>query len=184
VRRMYDRYVVGPAKEGRGAIGVGYPEDGILKALNEVTESDWKPFYDAYISGVEELPYKEVMEAAGLAPAITVLDTPDLGLDLRGTYVVFVSSGGEAEKAGIKQGDRLSAINDVEVTRTNLREMMGKLMPGEEARLQLLRGEGKFDVAITPKLKQRTTCKLRRAENPTDAQKRVLDAWLGKPREY
>ncbi len=184
VRLLYDRYVVGPSKEGRGAIGVGYPEDGILKALNEITGSDWKPFYDAHIRGLEELPFKDVMEAAGLAPAITIVDTPDLGLDLRGTYVVFVSAGGEAEKAGIKQGDRLSAINDVEITRQNLREMMGQLMPGEEARLQLLRGEGKFDVAITPRLKQRTTCKLRRAENPTAAQKRILDAWLGKAREY
>lgn len=184
VRRLYDQYVVGPTKEGKGPIGVGYPEDGILKALNEVTGSDWKQFYADYISGVEELPYKEVLEAAGLAPAISIIDTADLGLDLRGTTVVFVSAGGEAAKVGVKQGDRISAVNEVEVTRTNLRDMMTKLVPGEDARLQFLRGEGKYDVVMKPRLRQRTTCKLRRAAQPTELQKQILDAWLGKAREY
>jgi hypothetical protein len=39
-------------------------------------------------------------------------------------------------------------------------------------------------VTLKPRLRQRTTCKIRRADNPSDAQKRVLDAWLGKTREY
>jgi predicted metalloprotease with PDZ domain len=184
MRRLYEQYVVGPAREGRGPIGVGYPEDGILKALNEVTGQDWKAFYWEYISGVEELPFQEVMEAAGLAPAIAVVDTADLGLDLRGTYVAFVTPGSDAEKAGVKQGDRVGAVNEVEVTRANLREIFAKLVPGEEVRLQFLRTEGKFDVTVKPTLRQRTTCKLRRAANPSDFQKRILDTWLGKTRDY
>jgi predicted metalloprotease with PDZ domain len=67
IRKLYDQYVVGPSKQGKGPIGVGYPENGILQALNEITGEDWKPFYSSYISGVEELPFKEVLEAAGLA---------------------------------------------------------------------------------------------------------------------
>lgn len=184
VRRLYDQYVVGPSKQGRGAIGVGYPEDGILKALNEVTGDDWSGFYRDHISGVKELPYQSVMEAAGLSPTIAVLDTPDLGLDIRGTTVIFVYSGSEAERAGVKAGDRVGSVNDTEVNRSNLREVLSKLVPGEEARLSLLRGETKTEVTITPKVRQRTTCKLRRAEAPTEVQKRLLDAWLGKTREY
>ena len=184
VRRLHDQYVVGPSKQGKGPIGVGFPEDGILKALNEVTGEDWKPFYTDHIRGVKELPYKEVFEAAGLAPAIQVLDTPDLGLDLRGTYVMYVTVGSEAEKVGIKQGDRIGSVNEVEVTRATLRETLSKLIPGEEAKLGLLRGEGKLDVTLKPSLRQRTSCKLRRAEKPTELQNRILDAWLGKPRNY
>jgi len=176
--------VVGPSRQGKGPIGVGYPEDGILKALNEVTGEDWKTFYTEHISGVKELPFQEVLEAAGLAPAIAVVDTPDLGLDLRGTYVMNVTVGSEAEKAGLKQGDRIGAVNDVEVTRANFRDVLAKLAPTEEAKLGIIRTDGKFDVMIKPKLRQRTSCKLRRAENPTDLQKRLLDTWLGKPRNY
>jgi len=184
VRRLYDQYVVRPSKEGKGPIGVGFPEDGILKALNEITGDDWKTFYADHISGVKELPYREVLEGAGLAPVLAVVDTPDLGLDLRGTYIMFVTVGSEAEKAGIKQGDRVGSVNDVEVTRANLREVLSKLVPGQEAKLGIVRTEGKLDVKLKPSLRQRTSCKLRRAENPTDLQKRLLDTWLGKPRQY
>jgi len=184
VRRIYDQYVVGPSKQGKGPIGVGYPEDGILKALNDVTGENWKSFYGDYVSGVEELPFKDVLEAAGLSTTLSIIDMPDLGIDLRGTAVIFVTAGGEAEKAGVKQGDRISAVNDVEVSRSNLREVLSKLVPGEDARLQLLRAEEKKEVTIKPGLRQRTTCKIKRAENPTELQKRVLDAWLGKTREY
>jgi len=184
VRRLYDQYVVAPSKQGKGPIGVGYPEDGILKALNEVTGENWASFYGDCIRGVEELPFKDVLEAAGLSAAISVIDMPDLGLDLRGTAVIFVTAGGEADKAGVKQGDRISAVNDVEVSRSNLREVLSKLVPGEDARLQLLRAEEKKEVVLKPRLRQRTTCKIKRAENPTELQKRILDAWLGKTREY
>jgi C-terminal processing protease CtpA/Prc len=44
--------------------------------------------------------------------------------------VIFVTAGGEAEKAGVKQGDRISAVNDMEVSRSNLREVLSKLIPG------------------------------------------------------
>jgi predicted metalloprotease with PDZ domain len=184
VRRLYDQYVVAPSKQGKGPIGVGFPEDGILKALNEVSGEDWRTFYADYVRGVKELPYQEIFEGAGLAPALQVIDTPDLGLDLRGTYVMYVTVGSDAEKAGIKQGDRIGSVNDVEVTRATLREVLSKLVPGEQAKLGLLRAEGKLDVTVKPSLRQRTSCKLRRAENPTELQKRLLDSWLGKPRDY
>jgi len=184
MRRLYSQYVVEPSKEGKGPIGVGFPEYGILKALNEVSGEDWKGFYSEYISGVKELPFQEVLEGAGLAPVITVVDTPDLGLDLRGTYIMFVNAGSEAEKAGVKQGDRIASINDVEVNRTNFREVLSKLVPGEDAKLGILRAEGKLEVTLKPNVRKRTTCKLRRVKNPTELQKRLLDAWLGKPRTY
>ena len=184
VRRLYEQYVVGPSKQGKGPIGVGFPEDGILKALNEVSGEDWKTFYADHIRGVKELPYQEIFEGAGLAPAIVVTDTPDLGLDLRGTYVMYVTVGSEAEKAGVKQGDRIGSVNDVEVNRSTLRDVLSKLVPGEEAKLGLLRGEDKLDVTLKPGLRQRTSCKLRRAEHPTELQKSILDAWLGKLRTY
>jgi predicted metalloprotease with PDZ domain len=184
VRRLHEQYVVAPSKNGKGPIGVGYPQDGILKALNEVTGEDWAPFYRDYISGVKELPYQEVLEGAGLAPTITVTATPDLGADLRGTYVLSVTGGSEAEKAGLRQGDRIGSVNDIEVTRANLREVLGKLVPGEDAKLGIIRTDGRVDVTVKPALRQRTSCKLRRAENPSDLQKRLLDTWLGKPRTY
>jgi predicted metalloprotease with PDZ domain len=184
MRHLYQKYVVGPSEEGKGAIGLGYPENGILRALNDVTGSDWTSFYKKYISGVDELPFVDVMEAAGLALSLQVVDTPDLGADLRGTSVLFVFSGGEAEKAGIKSGDRIIGVNGAEVTRQTIRDALAKLPPGEDARLTILRMDERSEVTLKPGVRQRATCKVRRAESPTDLQKRVLDSWLGKPRDF
>jgi len=184
MRHLYQKYVTGPAGEGRGAIGVGYPETGILQALNDVTGEDWSAFYKKYISGVEELPFVEIMEAAGLAPSLLTVDTPDLGADLRGTSILYVVAGGEAEKAGLKQGDRIVGINGAEVNRATIREALTKLPPGEDAKLTILRMEERSETTLKPKLRQRAVCKVRRAESPTDVQKRLLDAWLGKPRDF
>jgi len=184
MRYLQQKYVLGPAAEGKGPIGVGYPENGMLKALNDVTKEDWAPFYQRYISGVEELPFQEVLEAAGLAPLLSTVDLPDLGVDLRGTSVLYVFAGSDAEKAGVKQGDRIVGVNGTEVRGATIREALAKLTPGEEATLTMLRAEERSEITIRPKLRQRATCKVRRAEAPTDLQKRLIDSWLGKLRDF
>ncbi|MBV8881483.1 MAG: M61 family metallopeptidase [Planctomycetaceae bacterium] len=184
VRLLYRKYVTGPAAEGKGPIGVGYPEGGILEALNSVTGDDWTSFYQSYVRGVEELPFVEVMEAAGLAPALQVVDSPDLGADLRGTSILYVVSGGEAEKAGLRQGDRILGINGTDVTRATIRDVLSRVKPGEEATLTVLRGEERSEITLTPKSRHRATCKMRRGEAPSELQKRILDAWLGKSRDF
>jgi len=184
MRHLYRKYVAGPAEEGRGPIGVGFPENGVLQALNDVTGEDWSSFYQRYISGVEELPIVEVMEAAGLSPALHSVDTPDLGADLRGTSILYVVGGGEAEKAGLKQGDRIVGINGAEVTRATIREALTRLTPGEEARLTIQRLEERLELPLKPGVRQRAVCKVRRSEAPTELQKRLIDAWLGKARDF
>lgn len=184
MRLLYQHYVVGPSRQGGSPIGVGYPEDGILKALCEVSGQDWEAFYEAFVRGVEELPFQEVLSGAGLSPMITLVNTPDLGVELKGTYVAFVPEGSEAAKAGLKPGDRISAVNEKEVTRANLREVLSSLVPQEEIRVQVTRSSTRIGLTMKPTMRQRTTCKLRRSEGPTDLQKTLLDAWLGRSREY
>lgn len=184
LRLLYDRYVRKPAAEGKGWIGVGFPEDGILKALNEVAGKDWEPFYEKHIRGVEELPYVEVLGAAGLDAKLAVSKLPDLGVDLRGTVVMASPDGSEARKAGLIPGDRIGAIGGVEVNRSNLQTVLGKLQPGEEAVVKILRETGPVEVVLKVGVRERTAFRFRRAEAPAPAQKLLLDAWLGKKADY
>jgi len=184
MRHLYDAYVTGPAKEGKGEIGVGFPEDGILKAVETVSGADWKEFFARYVGGVQELPYENVLGAAGLAAAIQVTQRPDLGADLSGTAVLNVLPDGEAKKAGMQRGDRIAALNDVEVTRTTIREEIAKLKPGEDVKVKFLREGGSVEVTLKVSIRERTTCKIRRAENPSPEQKKLLDAWLARKAEY
>jgi predicted metalloprotease with PDZ domain len=184
MRLLNQTYVLDAARAGKGEIGVGYPEDGILKALNEVSGQDWSDFLARHVAGVEELPFEPVLEAAGLDVDLVVTRSPDLGVELRSTTVVGVPAGGAAEKAGVKAADRVLTVNGVEVTRTNLRDELGKLKPGEPARLRLGRGTDVVEATVPVTERQRTTCKVRRAPEPAPAQKRLLDAWLARPTEY
>jgi predicted metalloprotease with PDZ domain len=184
MRRLYERYVLEPAAAGRGWIGVGFPEDGILKTLNEVSGRDWSAFYAAHVAGVEELPFAPVLGAAGLNAQIVVNRMADLGVELRGTVVMSVPEGGEAAKAGLRAGDRIAALAGTEVVRTNLREVLSRLQPGDEVPVRVLREGGAAEVPLKVGMRERTTCRLRRAEAPTPRQKRLLDAWLGKKTDY
>jgi predicted metalloprotease with PDZ domain len=178
MRHLHETYVVKPSKEGKGPIGVGFPEDGILKAINDVTGSDWTDFYKKYIEGLEELPYQEILPAAGLALELNSVKTPDLGLGLRGNTVQNVPAGSDAEKAGVKAQDRIVGLNGVEIARGNLRTELAKLKPGDDVNVTLGRGEKKEEVTLKVVARERVTCKLKRADNPTELQKKILDGWL------
>jgi len=67
MRSMYQTYVTGHAKQGKGPIGTGYAEDAIAKAASEVAGCDLSEFFRRYVSGTDELPYAEVATKAGLA---------------------------------------------------------------------------------------------------------------------
>lgn len=183
MRHLFDVYVVKPAAAGKGWIGTGFPEDGILKALNEISGKDWHGFYERHVRGVEELPFVDVLGAAGLNAQVVVTRMTDLGVDLRGSVIMNVPEG-EAKKAGLKPGDRIGAIDGAEVTRNNLRELLAKYKPGDEITLKVLREGGAAELPLKVGVRERTACRVRRAEAPTPAQKRWIDAWLGKKADY
>jgi predicted metalloprotease with PDZ domain len=184
LRHLYDTWCVRPAREGKGPIGVGYPEDGILRGLEDVTGDEWDDFYARYIRGVEELPYREVLEPAGLVLDSEVSRSPDLGVELRGTSVLSVPTEGPAARAGLQAGDRLAAINGTVVSRATLREALAALRPGDEADVAVLRDGRRVELRVPVVLRERTSFRLRRAPSPTEFQKALLDAWLGKPADY
>ncbi len=65
----------------------------------------------------------------------------ELGLDVfRGAYVERVESGGAAYKAGIREGDLIIGVDDVEINNpSKLVETIGRKRPGDEVTIQYLR---------------------------------------------
>ncbi len=182
LRRLYTQYVVEPSKRGDGPIGVGFGENGILEAINEVSGHDFTDFYSNYIRGTEELPFERTLADAGLDVKLAVRRAPDLKIPLRGFAVTQVDKGSALESAGVQVGDRLTKINGVEVTRQSLPREVDRLGIGKEAKLTFVRGEKSFDVAWkVESLDERCRCEtLQRSAKPTEVQKRILDSWLGK----
>jgi predicted metalloprotease with PDZ domain len=111
VRRLYaERY----------ARGEGFTTADVLGFVAEAGDPDVRSFYERYVDGRDDLPVRETLALAGLAVERSETSTPFLGVstaaDAQGRIVVgAVSSGSVAAQAGVKAGDVLLAVGDVEV---------------------------------------------------------------------
>ena len=74
-----------------------------------------------------------------------------LGLsEVRGALVNAVTSGGPAEKAGVRRGDVITAVNGEAITDGNdLRNEVSQLLPGSSARLTVIRDGKEQTVGVT-----------------------------------
>ncbi len=180
MRHLYEKHVTGPAKDGKGPIGVGFPEDGILKAINDVSGHDFTEFYGKYVSGKDELPYAEVGKAAGLKIDVTVERSAEFASSLRGLRVENVPVGSDDEKAGLRPGDRILEVAGVQVTTgATLRAELAKLEAGRPAAVKVMRDK-EVELKLTPVGRERTRAAVARPAGAADKQKRLIDSWLGK----
>ena len=184
MRYMWTTYCVEPSRAGKGPIGVGYPEDGILKALNVVTGSDWSDFLDRFVSGTEELPYAEMLTPAGFSVGIVESRVPWLGVAVFGNRVMRVRKGSPAEKIGFRSLDTILALDGAPVTSTTLSRALAKAKEGRRVRVRVRRGGKLIDVMVTIRMRKRTAVSLGRAVDPSAFQEKLLDAWLGKRSDF
>ncbi|OJX90591.1 MAG: deoxyribonuclease HsdR [Paludibacter sp. 47-17] len=77
---------------------------------------------------------------------------------LAGAYVAQVSPQSAAEKAGIKEGDVITAVNEVEVkTVAQLQEQIGRYSPGDKVTIEVVRDNKKLNFKAELKNRQGTT---------------------------
>ena len=68
----------------------------------------------------------------------------------RGVLITQVERGGPADKAGMKIGDVLLAVNDKPVTdTTGMLNMIAAMQPGQQARLKLNRSQAESELTVT-----------------------------------
>ena len=68
----------------------------------------------------------------------------------RGVLITQVVRGGPAEKAGVKLGDILIAVNDKPISDSvTMLNLVAALQPGENARLTLLREQASSELTVT-----------------------------------
>jgi S1-C subfamily serine protease len=70
--------------------------------------------------------------------------------DLKGVYVAEIVDDGAAQKAGIKKGDVILKINDVDVNSSSrLQEEIGKSRPGDKVKVTVRRKSANLDLYAT-----------------------------------
>lgn len=70
--------------------------------------------------------------------------------DEKGVLIVSVQRDGPAAKAGLRRGDIILKVNEVEVNDAQaLRDALAKLKPGDEVRIRVARGDGELTFKVT-----------------------------------
>lgn len=163
---------------------------GYLEAIKQVTDQDLGDFFDRYITGMDELPYEELLGAAGLKLRWDWKDKtngegkPTLGVRLKQAggqlLVASVLSDGPAYAAGVHADDEIVAIDGYRVAdEASLRERIHDRQAGDQVTLAAFRREElrTINVALAPA--PHDTLVIEQLADPTDEQRRVRASWLG-----
>jgi len=164
--------------------GIGYPEDGFLKAVEAVTGSDFHDFFATNIEGHREIDYNRYFAQAGLtvrsekqAPTIYIgveFDRADGNLP----RIKRIVAGSPAEKAKLDVGDVLLSLADERLTYDNFRARLHSHPIGATLKLSVLREERVITVNIVPIEFPDERWAIIDTPRPTPDQMALRKAWL------
>ena len=165
-----------------GKKGIGYEEDGILKAVNEVSGQDFTEFYNRYVRGTEEVPWNSIVQEAGLAYEEGATKRAYLGVTTELSdnllMVTKVDADSAAEKAGLKESDLIVTLNGQRLALEAFQAAAGKLRPGQRIVLGVRRGTTVLDVPVTMGEQEERYLRLRMSDLADDRAKRVRSGLL------
>ena len=165
--------------------GIGFPEDGFLKAVEAVAGSDFHEFFEVAVESRRELDYNRYLKQAGLMADIQLQPgTIYLGIsfdaaDGNRPRITRVVPNSPAERSKLDVGDVLIAMNDERLTFDNFRSRLHSHTIGETIKLTVMRGERLLNLNIVPIEFQEDRWQLSEVARPTPEQLQLKDAWLG-----
>ena len=197
MRGLWERY---------GKTGIGVPEQGIETLASELTGTDLADYFARSVHGTEDLPLADWFAGMGIgmrlraaakpddpggvcdAPGADERPTPDrlvIGARFRaaGDFVelTHVFEGGAAHAAGLSAGDRLIALDGLQVKADTLATRIGQSGAPMPRTVHALRRDELMSFQLTPRPAPPDTCDLWLLDDAqlTAEQRARRDAWLG-----
>jgi predicted metalloprotease with PDZ domain len=164
--------------------GRGYTEKDILDAVNQVSGTDFTPFFEQYVAGTVPLPYKEVLAKAGLALHIATSsqEPPSLGVLVEpvdtGVRIYAVQSGGAADRAGLSRDDILISVDDQSLATESLSDRLSIYPAGAKVPFQVERHERRLFVTVQLDPPQPDEYSITELPGATGEQVKIRQGWL------
>jgi predicted metalloprotease with PDZ domain len=184
-----------------GKPDIGLAEQGIETLASELAGCDLSDFFACYVHGTDELPLERWLASAGIGLALRAAKGPDdqggstgqtpervepervLGArwsnDSGAALLSHVLDGGAAQAAGLSAGDRLIAIDGLQVKPDKLaRQVAGAT---GAVTIHAFRGDVLMAFEVEPRLAPADTATLWPLEDAvlSEAQRARREAWLG-----
>jgi predicted metalloprotease with PDZ domain len=158
--------------------------NGVREAAEAVSHADLKSFFEHYVAGLDEIPWNDFLRSVGLRVESSTQKVPDPGFmasrNFGGpTTVVSVTSGGEAEHAGLQVGDTITEIQGNPSGEESLYRLLPSLTPGDTLTVKVRARRGserelKWKVGARDEVKY----EVKDLEEVTPAQRARRAAWL------
>ncbi len=164
--------------------GVGFPEDGFLRAVETVAGSDFHEFFQKMVESRDEPDYNRYLKQAGLSvevspqPASIYLGIEFEQAESNLPRVKRVVATSPAEQATLDVGDILIAMNDERLTYGNFVSRLHSHSIGETIKLTITRGQHLMTLNIVPIEFQEQRWQLNENPQPTAQQRELKNAWL------
>jgi predicted metalloprotease with PDZ domain len=157
--------------------------DGVREAAESVSHSDLGWFFTKYVAGTEEIPWNDFFRFVGLRVVEGKSTVTDAGFAASRSFdgpliVDAVTSGSEAERAGLQAGDTILEINGSEVGRESS-EMVAAITPGDTIAVKIrARRGGERELKWKTGSREDISYALRDLEKVTLEQRAHREAWL------
>ena len=166
-----------------------YSPADFQKACELMAGASLEDFFAQYVRGLKELPYNEMLSAAGLSLNTTgatemmlVPDTSYLGAELEETNGIVtiknVRAGTPAYEQGLNAKDQIIALDGVRVNKELFDSLVAAKKPGDIVHITLFRDDNLRTIDI--KLGGRVDVPYRIVQLPSvsEQQKRIYQSWL------
>ena len=180
-----------------GKKSIGLEEGEIESICSEISGINLKEFFHKYLYGVEDLPLEELLSEFAITFNLRATTSVDdkggkpnnnkqnhIAIGARfaennlGAKITHVFSNESAEIAGLSAGDILIAINNIQVTKTNIDKMIESYNVGDELTIHAFRRDelNIFKLKLIPA--ELTTCYLQINDKANANQQENQKEWL------
>ena len=154
----------------------------IRAVVEQVAGQSFERFFANYVAGTLDIPYGKFLAAAGLGVKVKSQTVGALGFEAErspdgGVVVSEVSPGGNAEAAGVRQGDLLLDLNGGAFPR-NPNRWQRDHKPGETVRLRVRRGGEERTISFALSEAKEQTYEIEELPNANEKQQRIREGLL------
>lgn len=182
-----------------GKKSIGVPEKEIEKIVSSIAGTDLNDFFEKYLYGVEELPLENLLEEVGIEYNLRATTSVDdkggkenksndnaysvslgarLTQDNLGAKITQVFTNESAELAGLSSGDIIIAINNIQVNKANIDNIVNSYKVDEVIVIHAFRRDELYVFDLQLKSAELTTCYLQAYKQASAQQVEKQNKWL------
>jgi predicted metalloprotease with PDZ domain len=156
--------------------------EGVRQAVEAITHTDFRKFFEQYVAGVDELPYERYLTTVGLKLERRPIQAPYAGFVSVRTFdgmpvVVRVDANSDAARLGLQSGDTILKING-KLAYTPVEDRVESMRVGETLRLRISGRTGERDVKFKLSSRPAEEFRIVNMDAITPEQRARRSAWL------